>query len=319
MRDQGQLQPIIVVPSIAHEGCYELIAGNRRREAALQLGWKAIRAEVLDGLDGDAQALVEIDENLKRDDLSKSERAAHIAVRKEIYERLHPETRVGATGRKGRKICDNKTTDRFTKDTAAKTGRSERSVQLDAKRGKQKRIKETIGTSLDKGDELNALAEITEVDPVKADELIDQAVAGKGVSAKAEVAKTKPPPKTKSIPSTMTVDGVAIKTRAPEQDDSIALQQVRADLKQSQAEVERLKEKLDIWNQGAGDGALETPTALIVMLDAIFAKAQVESFWGDASKESVEKLILNLSAAVASAHTVKRDLAKAETNTASVN
>jgi hypothetical protein len=27
MRDQGQLQPIIVVPSIAHEGCYELPLG----------------------------------------------------------------------------------------------------------------------------------------------------------------------------------------------------------------------------------------------------------------------------------------------------
>ena len=91
MRDQGQLQPIIVVPSIAHEGCYELLAGSRRHEAALQLGWKAIRAEVLDGLDADARALVEIDENLKRDDLSKSERAAHIAARKEIYERVHPE------------------------------------------------------------------------------------------------------------------------------------------------------------------------------------------------------------------------------------
>jgi ParB family chromosome partitioning protein len=179
MRDQGQLQPIIVVPSIDHEGCYELIAGNRRREAALQLGWKAIRPEVLDGLDADARALVEIDENLRRDDLSKSERAAHIADRKEIYERLHPETRVGATGRKGRKICDNKTTDRFTKDTAAKTGRSERSVQLDAKRGKQQCIKETIGTSLDKGDELDALAEITEVDPVKANALVDQAKAEK--------------------------------------------------------------------------------------------------------------------------------------------
>jgi len=321
MRDQGQLQPIIV---FAHEGRYELIAGNRRLEAAHQLGWKAIRAEVLDGLDADSRALVEIDENLKRDDLSKSERAAHIAGRKEIYERLHPETRVGATGRKGRKICDDKTTDRFTKDTAAKTGRSERSVQLDAKRGKHERIKETIGTSLDKGDELDALAEITEVDPVKANELIDRAKAGKKVSAKAEAAKTKPPHKTKSIASTMTVDGVT--TRAPQQDDSIALQQAQADLKQSQAdliqsqvEVERLSGKVDAWNQSVGDGGLETPMAVMAMLDAIFAKAQVENFWGDASTESVNKLIVTLGAAVTTAYTIRSDLNKAEANTASVN
>ena len=71
MRDQRQIQPIVVVPSIAHEGCYELIAGSRRLEAALQLGWKVIRAEVLDGLDADARALVEIDENLKRDDFEQ--------------------------------------------------------------------------------------------------------------------------------------------------------------------------------------------------------------------------------------------------------
>jgi hypothetical protein len=225
--------------------------------------------------------------------LSKSERAAHIAARKEIYERVHPETRVGATGRKGRKICDDKTTHRFTQDVAAKSGRGERSLQLDVKRGKLRRIKETIGTSLDKGDELDALVEITEVDPAKADELIDRAVAGERVSARAAIATIKPPRK--------------FKTRAPRQDDSIALRQAEADLKLCQAEVERLRGKL--WNQRAGDGAL----GMITTLGAIFAKAQVEKCWGNASKESVEKLILTLGAAVAAANVVKGCLNKAET------
>jgi hypothetical protein len=235
--------------------------------------------------------------------LSKSERAAHIAARKEIYERVHPETRVGATGRKGRKICDDKTTDRFSKDTAAKTGRSERSVQLDAKRGKQQRIKETIATSLDKGDELDALAEITEVDPAKADQLIDQAVTGEQASAKAEIAKIELPRK--------------LKTRAPRHDDSIALQQVRAELKQSQAEVDRLNGEL--WNRGAGDGALGTPMAVIAELDAILAKAQVEKFWGDASDELVKKLIQTLGAAVSAANAIKCCLNTAKANTDTVH
>jgi hypothetical protein len=55
------------------------------------------------------------------------------------------------------------------------------------------------------------------------------------------------------------------------------------------------------------------------MLDAIFAKAQVENFWGDVSKESVKKLIVNLSAAVGFAHTIKCCLNKAKANTATVH
>ena len=122
-------------------------------------------------------------------------------------------------------------------------------------------------------------------------------MAGKEVSATAEVAKVKPPRK--------------IKTRAPRYDDSIALQQVRAELKLCQAEVARLNGEL--WNRGAGDGALGTAMAVITTLDAIFAKAQVEKCWGDASKELVERLILTLSAAVAAANVIKGHLSKAET------
>jgi ParB family transcriptional regulator, chromosome partitioning protein len=316
MAQQGQLQPIIVEPR--GDGRYNLLAGNYRKEAAEKLGWDTIRAEVREGLSTDESSFIEIDENLKRNDLTPAERAAHTAQRKEIYERLYPETKKGATGRGRKKIrrIGEASHVRFTKATAAETGQSERTVQRDAKRGEQERIDDIVGTSLDRGDELDAL---TQLDPAKADQLIDQAVAGEQVSAKAEVAKTKPPRKTKSIPSTMAVDEVPIKTHAPQQDDSIALQQAQADLKLCQAEVERLNERLDPWNQGAGDAALETPMAVIATLDAIFAKAQGESFWGNVSKESVKKLIVNLSAAVASAHTIKCCLNKAKANTATVH
>lgn len=59
------------------------------------------------------------------------------ARRKEAYEALHPETKHGAVGNgreKGRQLGDS-TSDRFTADTAAKTGESERTVQRNAERG----------------------------------------------------------------------------------------------------------------------------------------------------------------------------------------
>jgi ParB family transcriptional regulator, chromosome partitioning protein len=316
LADRGLLQAIIVKPT--EDGRYALLAGNYRKAAAEKLGWETIRAEVREGLSEDESLLIEIDENLKRNDLSPAERAKHTAERKKIYERNHPETMPTKKGGPGRgkqtrrQIGDesagaHKSAERFTKDTAAKSGQSERTIQRDARRGETKRIEEIEGTCLDTGAEIDAVQQLQQLDPAKADELIDQAVAGKKVSAKAEVAKTKPPRK--------------IKTRAPRHDESIALQQTQAELKQSQAEVERLKGEL--WNQRAGDGALETPmaviTTLVAILAKILAKIQVENFWGDASHEAVKKLILALDAAVAAANTIKSYLNKAEAYTASVN
>jgi hypothetical protein len=67
-------------------------------------------------------------------DLSPSERAAHMAERKRIYEVKYPETVHGGDRRSSRQVGDLKA-DRFTSDTAKKTGQSERKVQRDAQRG----------------------------------------------------------------------------------------------------------------------------------------------------------------------------------------
>ena len=55
-----------------------------------------------EGASEDQRRLIEIDENLVRSDLSPAERAAHQAARKEIYERLHPETVATKRGGPGR-------------------------------------------------------------------------------------------------------------------------------------------------------------------------------------------------------------------------
>jgi hypothetical protein len=64
---------------------------------------------------------------------SPAERAMHVGRRKELYEKLHPETRHGTIGKgraKSRQVGDSKV--RFTKDAANKTGKSERNIQRDA-------------------------------------------------------------------------------------------------------------------------------------------------------------------------------------------
>ena len=67
----------------------------------------------------------------------------HIAERKRLYEEAHPETKKGTSQASamneklgcGRKVCDD--VERFTADTAKKTGTSERKVQMEASRGEK--------------------------------------------------------------------------------------------------------------------------------------------------------------------------------------
>jgi hypothetical protein len=82
--------------------------------------------------------------------------------------------------------------DRYTKNTAKETGNSERTVQRNVARGENiPDVAELAGTSLDKGDELDALAKLKEVDPERQSRLIDQAKGGEKVSAKAELKKAR--------------------------------------------------------------------------------------------------------------------------------
>lgn len=209
INDIGLINPIMIArPRMVPH----LVAGAHRLEAARRLGWASIRCTVSKA-DSDELKLAEIDENLIREDLSPAEKAIHIDARKEIYERLHPETRHGAIGNGREKSRQNGNStkadnwnpdditeaedeesvvaDRFTKDTSKKTGKPERTIQRAAKRGKKitrKRLTKIVGTSLDKGDELDALGQLS---PEKQDEIVDRAAAGEKTSAKTELKKEK--------------------------------------------------------------------------------------------------------------------------------
>lgn len=183
----GLRQPINVR---AVEGGYEVRGGGHRLEAFRQLGRATIPAFVRDDDDLHAE-LAEIDENLCRNDLTAIERDIAIARRKAIYEVLHPETKVGATGKGRPKVRQNgeakPPAERFTKATSGVTGQGERTVQRSVSRveviGEQD-MQRLVNTSLNQGDELDALAALS---PERRGQIIDRAAAGEKVSAKVAV------------------------------------------------------------------------------------------------------------------------------------
>jgi ParB-like nuclease domain len=181
IKAQGQLQPILVQRCGAD---FVLITGRHRLQAVRKLGHDTIRAEIADNLDADQALLIEIDENLVRADLSPAERALHISKRKELYERLHPETKHGAVGRGG-KSSQNEIS--FVDDVAEKTGTGRSTVARDVTRAnKVVVLDEIVGTTLDEGAELDAMAKLSEPEQR---ELAKRAKAGEKVSAKPARAK----------------------------------------------------------------------------------------------------------------------------------
>ncbi|WP_164934803.1 hypothetical protein [Bradyrhizobium zhanjiangense] len=115
-----------------------------------------------------------------------------IAKRKAAYEAVHPETRHGGSRRgSSRQIGELK--DRFTADTSAKTGKPERSIQRDATRAKAlgPDLDRVVGTSLDKGAELDALAAMS---AAARSEVIGRASASENVSALRPASAQEPKP-----------------------------------------------------------------------------------------------------------------------------
>lgn len=138
----GLLNPITVRATQIYEEAqhardgYRLVAGLHRLEAMKSLGHETIRAHIIDFADDEFADLkvdlAEIDENLVRVDIPLIDQSERLENRKRIYEVLHPETSVGGD----RKSLEFKEKNQsaiiagcFTKDTAEKTGMSERSIQ----------------------------------------------------------------------------------------------------------------------------------------------------------------------------------------------
>lgn len=151
--ETGLMNPLTVRPLA--DDRFEIIAGSHRFTACDLLEWPEIPCHVV-VLDDTLAELAMIDENLCRAELKGALRDQQTARRKVIYERLYPDSRHGTPG-VSRQVGDTggrSQTDRFTAETAAITGHSERTIQRSAERG-EKIAREAAnlmaGTHLDTG------------------------------------------------------------------------------------------------------------------------------------------------------------------------
>lgn len=162
----GMINPIQV--RMASPETWQIVAGAHRQAAALRLGWETVPCVVMDADDLKAE-LTMIDENFMRTPVSAAEEAIQMNRRKTLYEALYPETKNGGD-RKSDQFAKSANwsagdANRFTKDAAEKTGKSERVVQLAVERGKKisdQALALVTGTKLDTRTYLD---ELKKVDP----------------------------------------------------------------------------------------------------------------------------------------------------------
>lgn len=218
IKEIGLINPITLTPVGGNAG-YNLIAGCHRLEAAKRLKLDSVPAIIFDGLTALEVEEIELRENLDRGDLSAAEQSIHFARLKEIAEQKNrlrsggkqgnqnakKGEKKGETRNDGSQVEKNRSRDsgsNTAKVVAKETGRAASTVERDAHRVKAiPEIEKVVGTSLDKGVELDALAKMPKE---KQAEIIDKAVAGEKVSAKTELKKQERAEKEKTLAARQT-------------------------------------------------------------------------------------------------------------------
>ncbi|WP_254493643.1 ParB/RepB/Spo0J family partition protein [Bartonella sp. B1099] len=120
MAREGLMNPITVrhTPN-AKEGHYTLIAGAHRLRAAELLGYGAIDAVVVQA-DKENAALLEVAENLFRNELSVIDRALFVQTYRELWEKKYGEIKVGGDRKSKGKHYPLIGGEQYTKDKVAK-------------------------------------------------------------------------------------------------------------------------------------------------------------------------------------------------------
>ena len=161
MLEQGQRMPI-EVRKVGKK--YRLITGGHRLQAlkiaGIETAWCVIK-KVTD----DEAELLEIDENLRRRELSELDRATFRASRKEVYERLHPQVAHGGDRKSDQVLKLENLIPTFSKATAEKLGLSPQTIARCVARYKhiQPDVREKISSTwlAGSGAQLDALAKET--------------------------------------------------------------------------------------------------------------------------------------------------------------
>lgn len=184
----GLLQPIVVAMRDDEAGKFDLVAGAHRLAAFEQAtGRVDIPAVVRKPLSAEEQALIEIDENLMRSELTEAQRAKWLSKRVALWDKLNAES--GEEKKAGKKKAEMS-----VREVAEKTGMSKDKAHRALKRARDlggDALEHIEKTSLDNGVEMDALAEVKKKAPAKAKEVIEDAKKGKKVSAKAVLRELK--------------------------------------------------------------------------------------------------------------------------------
>ncbi|MDF1803656.1 ParB/RepB/Spo0J family partition protein, partial [Thalassovita sp.] len=105
-----------------------LLAGGHRMGMARELGWPDIEAKIWTDVTDDWSLLMEIDDNLAGAEMNALDNAIFLATRKQVYEKMHPETRRGMAGGLARQGSASDIVS-FAASTAEKFGVSKRHIE----------------------------------------------------------------------------------------------------------------------------------------------------------------------------------------------
>lgn len=169
--EHGLLNPITVRPTPASKGGnYTLIAGAHRLRAMVLLEEKEIDA-VLVAADRDEALLLEITENVFRNDLSKLDRAIFVTTYRDVWERKYGKVEAGRPGNNRANIAqliEDEATAGFSLHVAERLGLSRRAVEYAQTIGKllHRDLRQAIrGTSA--ADNQSALLKLAKFEPAK--------------------------------------------------------------------------------------------------------------------------------------------------------
>jgi hypothetical protein len=195
----GQIDPITLMeaPDFFTTRKATLVAGQHRLEAVRRLDHETIAARVLKP-DQALAALLQIESNLRRLNLSPAETAWHLYLRKQLFESVNGRAKaIGA--RAANKAMGHNANDKlsvaFSSTAADLTGLSTRDIQRAVKRAEtlgEELLRRVQGTCLDKATFLDTLMAATHEDRER---IITDAEAGvKPMSARAAAQRTQSSP-----------------------------------------------------------------------------------------------------------------------------
>lgn len=154
-----------------------LIAGHHRYQALLSLGRKDIPYTTLETNDALLIELAEIDENFVRYELTEIELGEHLKARKEIYEKLYPQTKHGGDRKseiKRRIPSFDFQAKSFAEDTSDKLNKSQTTIKESIKIAKDiaPEVKEMIYDTM-LADQKTNLLELSRLEPEKQKQVVE--------------------------------------------------------------------------------------------------------------------------------------------------